>query len=107
MSRSISIRKLLRAVLIAGACLMTSAFSLDNALVPRELILSGGPPRDGIPAILSPKFLAAGKARFLEPGEQVLGVEIGGRAKAYPIKILTWHEVVNDTLNGVPIVVTY
>jgi hypothetical protein len=84
-----------------------SGFNLDNAIVPHEEILSGGPPKDGIPAILKPNFVKTDQAGFLESSDHVIGVRIGKEARAYPIKILNWHEVVNDTLNGVPIVVTF
>lgn len=87
--------------------LFLSGFNLDNAMVPREEILSGGPPKDGIPAILNPEFIPRGKAGFLENSDPVIGVKIGPEARAYPIKILNWHEVVNDTVNGVPIVVAF
>ncbi len=70
-------------------------------------ILSGGPPRDGIPSIDDPKFVSVGSVKDLEPREPVIGVEIRGKAKAYPLRILVWHEIVNDTLGGIPIVVTY
>ena len=84
-----------------------TAFNLDNAIVPRNEILSGGPPKDGIPALLNPKFVKAGEAHFLEPDEVIIGVASGSQAKAYPIKILNLHEVVNDTINGIPIAVTF
>ena len=84
-----------------------SGFSTDNALVPQEEILSGGPPKDGIPALLEPKFVQSKEAHFLEESDVVIGVRLGNEARAYPIKILNWHEVVNDTINGVPIVVTF
>ena len=88
-------------------CLGLAGFNVDNAIVPREEIRSGGPPKDGIPAILKPNFVKPGQTDFLEPSDHVIGVRIGGEARAYPIKILNWHEVVNDTLNGVPIAVTF
>lgn len=84
-----------------------TGFKLDNAIVPRDEILSGGPPKDGIPAILEPSFIQPDQAGFLKDSDRVIGVRIGREARAYPIKILNWHEVVNDTLNGVPIVVTF
>jgi hypothetical protein len=84
-----------------------AGFSLDNAIVPKDQILSGGPPKDGIPAILKPKFVRPEQAAFLQEGDQVIGVEVNGTAKAYPLKILNWHEVVNDTVNGIPIMVTF
>ena len=93
--------------LLALSFAFVTAFNLDNAIVPRDEILSGGPPKDGIPALLHPKFTPADQAGYLEPSDAVVGVVIEGRAWAYPLKILVWHEVVNDTLAGRPIVVTF
>ncbi len=87
--------------------LLLTGFALDNAIVPEQEILSGGPPKDGIPALLSPKFVRPDQVDFLGPADQVIGVTIGGESKAYPLKILNWHEAVNDTLGGEPIVVTF
>ena len=87
--------------------LLLSGFNLDTAIVPRDEILSGRPPKDGIPAILEPECIPPAKAGFLENSDPVIGVTIGTEARAYPIKILNWHEVVNDTVNGVPIAVTF
>ena len=84
-----------------------TGFALDNAIVPREEILAGGPPKDGIPALLEPKFVRADKADFLSPEDQVIGVVMSGQPKAYPIKILNWHEVVNDNAGDMPMVVTF
>ena len=84
-----------------------TGFTLDNAIVPKEEILAGGPPKDGIPALLKPKFVSAEKADFLSPEDQVIGVVLQGQPKAYPIKILNWHEVVNDDGGDLPIAVTF
>ena len=101
----------MKRILIASGLMVffmgLSGFNLDNAIVPQEEILSGGPPKDGIPALLKPSFVKPGQATFLESSDHVIGVRIGEEARAYPLKILNWHEVVNDTLNGVPIVVTF
>ncbi len=72
-------------------------------------ILSGGPPKDGIPSIDNPKFVAAADidGEALAETEPVIGVVIAGKARAYPLRILTWHEIVNDELAGVPITVTF
>ncbi len=76
--------------------------------VPLTDFSSGGPPRDGIPPIDDPKFISVKEAdEFLDDGEPVIVVEIDGKARAYPIQILTWHEIVNDKLNGEPILVSY
>jgi hypothetical protein len=76
--------------------------------VPLSQFQSGGPPRDGIPPIDHPRLeaLAAGD-RFLSAREPVIAVRIAGEARAYPEQILVWHEIVNDTLGGKPIAVTY
>jgi len=76
-------------------------------LVDPDDILSGGPPPDGIPPIDDPTFLSPDEVDFLADQEPVLAVEVEGEAKAYPLQIMTWHEIVNDTIGGVPITVTY
>jgi Protein of unknown function (DUF3179) len=76
--------------------------------VPLTEFISGGPGRDGIPPIDEPRFVSVGAAaQRLDGGEPVLAVEVGGSARAYPHQILIWHEIVNDTLAGRPIAVTY
>jgi hypothetical protein len=72
-------------------------------------IISGGPPKDGIPSIDNPKFVLASSlgSDDLADTEPVVGVSIKGKMRAYPLRVLTWHEIVNDTFNGVPITVTY
>jgi hypothetical protein len=91
-------------LLAALACL---GFDTTRHSVPLSQILSGGPPKDGIPAIMAPRLVAASAATFLRGGDAVIGVTEAGVAKAYPVRILNWHEVVNDQIAGVPIVVTY
>ncbi len=86
---------------------MDNGFDLSYSVVPREEILSGGPPKDGIPALTNPRLLAAKEAGYLYPKDLVLGVEFGGEARAYPLRILVWHENANDEVGGVPIAVTY
>ena len=90
-----------------GACAAGNGFDLRGSLVPADEIHAGGPPRDGIPALDDPAFVRPGQADFLAPDDRILGVEIGGEARAYPIAILNWHEIVNDEIRGRPIVVTY
>lgn len=71
-------------------------------------IESGGPPKDGIPAIDRPRFSAVPIARaWLKPKEPVIVLRLGAKARAYPIQILMFHEIVNDTFNGVPVAVTF
>nr|MBA2599535.1 DUF3179 domain-containing protein [Actinomycetota bacterium] len=80
---------------------------IQGPLVDPDDIVSGGPPPDGIPPIDEPVFLEPDDVRFLVPQEPVIAVEVNGVAKAYPIRILMWHEIVNDDFDGVPVVVTY
>ncbi len=76
--------------------------------IPYSEILSGGPPKDGIPAIDNPQFVSVSEAdEWLEPVEPVVLVRVGGEARAYPIQILMWHEIVNDTLGGKPLMVSF
>ncbi len=84
-----------------------NGFVLNGALVPPEQILSGGPGRDGIPSLDDPVFVKAGDATFLREKDRVLGVEINGVARAYPIRILNYHEIVNDSIGKDAIVLTY
>jgi hypothetical protein len=76
--------------------------------VPLHEIVSGGPPKDGIPAIDRPRFVGARAAgRWLDDSEPVMVVEHEGTAKAYPLSILIWHEIVNDRIAGLPVSVTF
>ena len=76
--------------------------------VPYNEIFSGGVPRDGIPPIDDPRFVSVEEAdKWLEDKEPVIALEINGEAKAYPLQILTWHEIANDTVAGVPVSVTF
>jgi hypothetical protein len=76
-------------------------------LVDPADIVAGGPPPDGIPPIDDPTFLAVDEVSFLDDREPVLAIEIEGDARAYPLRIMTWHEIVNDVVGGVPVTVTY
>jgi hypothetical protein len=68
----------------------------------------GGPPKDGIPPVDEPRFESIDAARgWLTDRSPVVSLEAGGKARAYPLAILTWHEIVNDSLGGVPVVVTF
>ena len=78
-----------------------------SPLVPLNEIISGGPPPDGIPPVDTPRFLEVDQVDFLADNEPVLAVDIDGDARAYPVQILMWHEIVNDTVGGVPVSVTY
>lgn len=76
--------------------------------VPLSEIVSGGPPKDGIPALDHPTFVPASAAdRWLSDRDPVIVVEHGGETKAYPLAILLFHEIVNDRVGGLPVAVTY
>lgn len=97
----------LASLILAGLPQAAAALDLSGARVPLEEILDGGPPKDGIPALTDPKVVPAEQADGLEPSDRVLGLEMNGQARAYPIKILNWHEVVNDRLGSQPVLVSY
>jgi hypothetical protein len=82
--------------------------NFEKTLVDLAEIQSGGPPKDGIPPVDDPQFDSVGESnKWLNPREPVVVVSIDGETKAYPIQILTWHEIVNDSIAGVPISVTF
>lgn len=70
-------------------------------------IISGGPPKDGIPPIDEPRFIRVSKVKGLAPNEPVLSLILGKEARAYPLRVMIWHEIVNDVVAGVPVTVTY
>jgi hypothetical protein len=74
--------------------------------VDLDEIIPGGPPRDGIPAIDRPAFAPVAEATLPED-EPVIGLLINGQARAYPLRVLIWHEIVNDVIDGVPVAITY
>ena len=76
-------------------------------LIPLDKIKGGGPPKDGIPSIDDPVFAGILDSQFMSDSDTVIGLYINGEARAYPLFILVWHEIVNDTVGGVPVVVTY
>ena len=80
----------------------------EKSIVPLDQIVGGGPPPDGIPSIDNPKFISVQEAsKFLEDSELVLGLNINGDIRAYPLQILVWHEIVNDEIGSIPVAVTY
>ncbi len=84
----------------------TTDFS--NHSVPLDEFIGGGPPKDGIPSIDDPKFVSTGEAdEWLDDGEPLAVLEVGGETRLYPIQILVWHEIVNDEVGGEPVAVTY
>lgn len=83
-------------------------FEVENGLIAPIDIDHGGPGRDGIPALDHPVFLS-GEARSsqIAPGDRIMGVNYAGVAKAYPIKILDWHEIVNDSFGDAAVTITF
>ncbi|MDG2989787.1 DUF3179 domain-containing protein [Candidatus Synechococcus calcipolaris G9] len=84
---------------------MSQAQPTTPRIHPRDL-LEGGPPKDGIPSIDTPRFDTAQTTPF-SPKELVIGVVVNGEARAYPFGILNWHEIVNDRVGDVNITVSY
>lgn len=84
-----------------------NGFDISDATVPTDQIRRGGVPRDGISSIDDPKFIGVDDADFLKEKDRVLGVFRNGIAKAYPIRILDHHEIVNDSFKDEAIVVSY
>jgi len=91
----------------AAQALELNGFEVGNAQIPPAAIERGGPPRDGIPALDAPRFESVQQARWLKPEDRVLGIQRNGVARAYPVAILNWHEIVNDVIGGEAVVITY
>ena len=72
-----------------------------------EEITWGGVAKDGIPALIDPPRLTPAEAGYLKDDELVFGIEINGDARAYPLRILDWHEMFNDVIGGVPVALAY
>ena len=106
----VAVEQILGTPLEAG--LASALTSMDNPRFPEPLvdierIRSGGPPPDGIPPIDSPVFQTADSVDWLQCNEPVLVLQVGDDARAYPIQVMTWHELVNDTFGDVPVTVSY
>lgn len=98
---------LLTLLMVTLPLLATADWDYSKKSISPDEIMSGGPPRDGIPALTTPKFIPAARAGMLRDDEQVLGVFINGVAKAYPTRILSWHELVNDYYRDLPVLVSW
>ncbi|MBT4965788.1 MAG: DUF3179 domain-containing protein [Alphaproteobacteria bacterium] len=79
----------------------------SNTSIDLSEIMSGGPPKDGIPSIDNPLFVPLAEATQYAETEPVIGLSINGDARAYPLQILMWHEIVNDTVGGVAVSITF
>jgi len=91
------------AATIGAVLAAPSAWGAD--LRPEEIVTVL--PKDAIPAVLSPSFDEGRKATWLKGSDLVVGVEIGGESRAYPVPTLSRHEIVNDRVGGIPIAVTW
>ncbi len=99
-----------------GRNVETYGFDLSTCLVPRDRIITGGLRKDALRALVDPPVFAGLEVadyngtlygKYLVSADRVIGVEINGETRAYPLRVLNCHEIVNDTLGGVPIAVTY
>ncbi|MEN8237826.1 MAG: DUF3179 domain-containing protein [Actinomycetota bacterium] len=93
-----------------GASALSDRFNdaFPDPIIDPGSILSGGPPPDGIPPIDDPQFISVQDAdEWLNDPEPVMVVDVDGDIRAYPIQIMMWHEIVNDTVGDVPLAVTY
>lgn len=103
-----------------GERVASYGFDLSTCLVPRDLIAATGFPKDGVPALTDPNVFTraemeafdkqmrkAHQGKFVVDHERVIGVVLGDEARAYPLRLLAWHQVINDRLGNVPIAVTY
>ncbi len=99
--------RILKGLALTLIFFLVTGFDLSTHSISTKEIRSGGPPKDGIPALSNPVFVKAGHADFLKDNDKVLGVAVKGAAKAYPIKILNWHEAVNDRISGYAILATW
>jgi len=82
--------------------------NFNKSTIDLSELISGGPPKDGIPAIFTPKFETQVEASdWMADNEPVIALEIDGEAKAYPLSILIWHEIANDNVGGVPVLVSF
>ena len=75
--------------------------------IPDDRVFDGGPGKDGIPALLNPLQISASQATYLGEDDLVVGYKVGDDIRAYPHRILDWHEIINDDIGGQPIAITY
>ncbi len=78
-------------------------------LIPLDQVFAGGPPKDGIPSIDAPLFVGPDEWESLDYQDDglVIGIEVDGQRRAYPFQVLVWHELVNDSFGGVPLLISY
>jgi len=84
-----------------------NGFDLSGSLIDINQIFQGGPPRDGIPSLSNPEFIPVYEVDYLHDDDIVIGLVRGNKARAYPTRILIWHEIVNDIIEGDHVTITY
>jgi hypothetical protein len=113
MSCSMKIRKtrvsIFSVVLVSVIFFTLTGFDYSRHSIPLDEISDGGPGKDGIPSIDNPHFFTVEEAdqALMRNGDRVLGFVSNNQARAYPIKILNWHEIVNDRVGGNPVVISF
>ncbi len=84
-----------------------NGFDLSQLTIDASEVFSGGPPRDGIPSIDDPQFISVNQVNYLQDDDLLLTLQRGETVRAYPFRILIWHEIVNDVIGGDAVAVTY
>ncbi len=92
---------------LAFPAVTTASWDFSRHAIPLSEIRAGGPPRDGIPALFNPEYVPATDADYMRDNERVLGVYRNGVARAYPIRVLSWHELVNENFGDEPLLVSW
>lgn len=87
--------------------LLAGGFDVTKRVIALERIVSGGAAKDDTPAIDEPRFIPGDQAAFPADDDLVIGVVAASSAKAYPLRILAWHEIINDRLDDTPVAVTF
>ncbi|MEQ9301193.1 MAG: DUF3179 domain-containing protein [Cyclobacteriaceae bacterium] len=85
----------------------TTGIDPNSWLVPQNEVFDGGPGKDGIPALIDPPKISVGAIDFMEPNDLIIGYQVGDKVVGYPHKILDWHEIINDEVDGEHFAVTY
>lgn len=102
---------LLWAGLVAATASLSAAtingFNIDNRSVPATHLVRAAPAKDSIKSLLDPARISPAECAWLADDDEVLSVTMGGVTRAYPLRILVWHEVVNDRIEGNPVLITY
>lgn len=85
----------------------TSGSGNNEWSIPREEVFDGGPGKDGIPALANPEMISVDEATYLNDDDLVIGYKRGNDIRAYPHRILDWHEIINDEVDSHPVAIIY